>query len=793
MIIAIILVFSFGIADLFPTLPPIGLFGNILFGILTAVAIMKYDLLDIGVATRKGLAYLLMSAIVAVPYVLVIFFFHQLLNRAVPVGILIVIIILLALAFSPIWQRVQAVVDRWFYRRRYDFLKELERFSKETHDIRNLKQLGASLVDLVNRALQTSNIKLLLASESGNLTTISSSGENPAALTLRSGNPVIKWLQSNKGLLYYEDLNVIPELQYLSTKERKELEGTGVELFIPLKTKKDELVGVLTLGRKLSMRPYSEDEERLVLTVANHIAMNLENARLYHVAKRSEKALRESEKRFRTIVEAAPSFLMILDATGGLVYASPNCERYTGYTEEELRSNPALWLHDDEVARLREVFQEVVRSGQAGKSVEYKAVRRNGDVWYASSSWQPLRDDKGKTKAVVAQTIDISEHSRMDAERKDMQRKAQMASRLASVGEMASGIAHEINNPLTAIIGYSQLLMQRDVPENIKRGLGTIHDASEQVASIVSRLLTFARKQKPEKKLVDINHVIEDTLALRAYAMETSNIEVIRQLEPDLPHTMADLRQLEEVFLNIIVNAETEMKLARGGGKLIIKTEKIDEHLCIHFIDDGPGIAEKNLEKIFDPFFTTREVGKGTGLGLSLSHGIVAEHNGRIYAKSELGDGATFVIEFPIVAGEEQTDLGKSDDGDTTDKQIDASILVVDDEPKVSELLSDILTEEGHKVEAVSNAADALNKMRYKDYRLILLDIKLPGMSGIELYDELLRTAPVSAKKVVFITGDVMGKDTKEFFAKTKCHCICKPFDIQRLSRELNDMLAHSK
>jgi C4-dicarboxylate-specific signal transduction histidine kinase len=234
---------------------------------------------------------------------------------------------------------------------------------------------------------------------------------------------------------------------------------------------------------------------------------------------------------------------------------------------------------------------------------------------------------------------DITERKRAEEERKELQQKAELTSRLASIGQMASGIAHEVNNPLTSVISLTEVLAQKNLPEDINEDIEIIHEAAQRVAGIVNRLLTFARQQKPERTHVDINTVIQDTLALRAYALETGHIKVTSQLAPNLPRTMADAAQLQQVFLNIILNAETAMKSVNGKGNLLIRTERINNTLRICFTDDGPGIAKENLTKVFEPFFTTKEVGQGTGLGLSICHGIVAAHNGQIYARSQSDRG----------------------------------------------------------------------------------------------------------------------------------------------------------
>ena len=370
-----------------------------------------------------------------------------------------------------------------------------------------------------------------------------------------------------------------------------------------------------------------------------------------------------------------------------------------------------------------------------------------------------------------------------------MEQKAQLASRLASVGEMAAGIAHEINNPLTGVIGYAQLLMQRkEVPEDIREDLEVIYNGGQRVASIVKRLLAFARQHKPEQGYVSINELIETTIKLRAYNLETSNINLTTYLDPELPITIADSGLLQQVFVNLIVNAETEMKLAHGKGNMSIKSEKTDNTIKISVTDDGPGIARKNLDRIFDPFFTTREVGQGTGLGLSVCHGIIAEHNGRIYAESKLGKGATFIVELPIVTELQRPEMSQPV-VEEPERVAGAKILVIDDEPAVLSFLSRMLTGEGHEVETADNADDALKMVDSRRYRLILLDIRMPGMSGVELYRHFRKRAVSLARRIVFITGDVIAADTEAFLSETRAPYITKPFDAEKLKKDINRIL----
>jgi signal transduction histidine kinase/sensor domain CHASE-containing protein len=234
------------------------------------------------------------------------------------------------------------------------------------------------------------------------------------------------------------------------------------------------------------------------------------------------------------------------------------------------------------------------------------------------------------------------------SEERAKQESLYLTDRLASIGEMASGIAHELNNPLTSIIGLSEIVMRDNVPEDVKEDMGLIKSESHRAAGIVRNLLSFARKNATIKQPTNINAIIDDVLRLRSYEHGVNNIKIIKDLDMELPDILVDHSQIQQVFINIVLNAEYAMISAHGKGNIVIKTEAVDGILKISFADDGPGIEPGNLRHIFDPFFTTKEVGKGTGLGLSISYGIVTAHNGRIYAASEPGKGATFYIELPL-------------------------------------------------------------------------------------------------------------------------------------------------
>jgi len=379
------------------------------------------------------------------------------------------------------------------------------------------------------------------------------------------------------------------------------------------------------------------------------------NRRLLGEVQAGAEQIRRERDKAQAYFNIAGTMLLAIDAKGKVSAINQKGSEILEYEEKDIVGKD--WFNTFTPERMRaeakSIYKRIMKGGiKHFEYVEGFAVTpRSGKEKLISWHNSVIRNERGKIIGILRSGVDITDLRRMEEERKVLEQKAQLASRLASIGELASGVAHEINNPLTGIIGYSQFLFDRqDIPKDVKEDLKVINEGAQRVASIVKRLLAFARQAKPERTHVDINDLIGSVLQLRAYHLKASNIQVNTAFDSSLPITMADAGQLQQVFLNLIVNAETEMKLARGKGKLMITTEKVNNSIHILFKDNGPGIPKENLQKIFDPFFTTREVGEGTGLGLSICYGIVREHNGRIWAESERARGATFVVELPIVA-----------------------------------------------------------------------------------------------------------------------------------------------
>ncbi len=372
------------------------------------------------------------------------------------------------------------------------------------------------------------------------------------------------------------------------------------------------------------------------------------------------------------------------------------------------------------------------------------------------------------------------------------------SAKLSAVGQLISGLAHELNNPLTAIMGYVQLLgVSADLPAGARRDLSKVHEQARRAAGIVQNLLTFARQRRQEAELVDVNEVLARTLELRAYQLRRADVEIITRLEPGSLGIMAAPDQLQQVFLQLINNAQDAMRANSGARRLTITTGRTADVVRIRVADNGPGLLPQARAHLFEPFYTTKEVGEGSGLGLSISFGIVDQFGGRIYAEEDPAEGAVFCVEFPVVREPIVGEVLSPQASDTVRPNRKSRILIVDDEPEVAALLEAILLEDGHRVETCTDGEEALDRVALAGaggdpYDLLLSDIHMPTMRGPELYSRLAEAGDPLGEHLIFITGDALDPDTLGFCQAHGLTCVEKPFSLDDLIEAVDQVRARS-
>jgi PAS domain S-box-containing protein len=505
--------------------------------------------------------------------------------------------------------------------------------------------------------------------------------------------------------------------------------------------------------------------------------------------------LRESRQLLEKMYTSLTDAIFVVDEeTGLIVECNPAASAIFGYSTSEMTGNPPDMLHVDDrsAGEFEKKLGKELSEGGYMFLAEYQMKRKNGDIFPSEHTAVGLDDDSGRRIAHVFTVRDITERRRLEDDLRHNQK-------MQAVGTLAGGIAHDFNNLLTGILGLSShLKTTSDASPEIFEIADAIESAASQAAKLTEQLLGFARKGKLQNIPVDIHHVVRDVSLILGRSVD-KRIRIIPRLRAELHHVPGDPGQIQQVVMNLAVNACEAMP---QGGELVIETSVVDpgEHnvclpaegegqrcLLLSMKDTGCGIPTDLQERIFDPYFTTKERGKGTGLGLAMVYGIVQNHGGTIQVSSRPGTGSVFKVFLPI-SKNVPSDPAEPKIG-CTPKKGKGSVLVVDDEELVLRAVRVMLNSLGYEVTCVQSAEQALEY--YQSHRdgidLILLDLVMPGMDGSECYHRLKEIDP--AVKVVITTGHPKEYGTEELLARGVLAYIKKPYKVDALGEVLSRTL----
>ena len=485
-----------------------------------------------------------------------------------------------------------------------------------------------------------------------------------------------------------------------------------------------------------------------------------------------EKRLREEQEFVRRLVAAFPDIIAVLDTAGRYTFVSARVQETLGYTPVEfigmkLEDRP----HPDDRESLLEFFRRLTSGEMNSGTIEYRTSHKDGGWRSIRASASPLTSADGRIIGIVASARDVTESKRLE-------QHVLQSEKLAAIGQMVSGVAHELNNPLTAILGVSDLLRERVTDDGLRRQTELIHKQARKAAELVQGLLMFSRPSKPQSQKVKAAELVARAIELRKSELQARHITAEFQSAASALFVEASPNQIVQVLVNLIANAEQAISSARDHGRIELRISQVEGNVEIVLDDDGPGIKPELRSKIFDPFFTTRRSIGGTGLGLTIALVIVKEHGGTIEAQAAPTRGARLRILLPAVEGYATAHRTGAPAG----RLGGLRILVVDDEEAIREIINEGLTAQGASVSGVATAEEAWNKLVSADYEVVLCDFNLGNESGTALFERVCGRKGSAAPQFIFITGEFLDESRTAQLEKQGARMLQKPFQISQLA-----------
>jgi len=606
----------------------------ILIPLCFGYAIIRYRLMDVDIIFKRGLAYTAATAAVAAVYfalvALIAEIFHT--QTSGPTGGMFAIVIA-AFLFQPFREWIQARLDRFFYRDRLDYRRTLIEFGRTlTNEVRFDPMLG-SVMDRLSQTLLVDRIAIFMEHplHPGHMRLARSMGvrlSEPMDLTfLEPARP-----EFARGALFFESPRAARDV---SDSVRQTLEQLDLNYFVPCRIR-EHTVAVLGLGKTVDGDFLSSDDVELVQTIAGYVAVALDNAQLYSSLEQKALEIARLKDFSENIVESLNVGVLAVDLGGIVESWNTRMEQLFGVKRQDAVGHQLRALLPAELA------EEIAarREEEQITGIYKQRLQHQGKFLTLNVSITPLVSKSGERIGRLLLFDDVTQRERMEEQMTQTEK-------LTSLGLLAAGVAHEVNTPLAVISNYIQMLAKQ-MPEDDPRHniIDKIVKQTFRASEIVNNLLNFSRTGAAELADIDVNRVVEETLSLVAHPLKTSQIHIVKQLGESLPPVRGSANKLQQVFLNLFLNARDAMP---AGGMLEVRTASHNGSVEIEVADTGAGIPREHIHRIFDPFFTTKSNGRGTGLGLSVSYGIIKDHAGKIDVRSTPGKGTSFHVEFPAL------------------------------------------------------------------------------------------------------------------------------------------------
>lgn len=656
------------------------------------------------------------------------------------------------------------------------------RISEAATEATSLEDLFKAVHRIVSTVMPARNFYISLYDEAADILSfpyfVDEVDSTPAPVKPRKGLTEYV-LRTGKPLLCDEPTDI-------ELRRRGEVDLIGapsaIWIGVPLRTS-DKTIGVMVVQHYRDAKAYGERELKMLEFVSLQVAKAIER-------KRAEARLRQSEEQFRLISENVADLIAVLDLEGRRLYNSPSYRELLGDPAQLKGTSSFEEIHPEDRDRIRQIFAETVRTG-IGQRTEYRFLLPDGTVRFVESQGSVIRDAEGKISRVLVVSRDVTE-------KKKLERQFLRSQRMESIGTLASGIAHDLNNVLTPILMSVEVLQKKDAGKDFQRLLNIIDSSATRGSDIVRQVLAFGRGVEGERVPLQPKHIIDDIAKIARETFPRS-IEIQTSIAKNLWTLSADPTQLHQVLLNIGVNARDAMP---DGGMLKISAEnvKIDDnyarmhldaktgpYVMIEVADTGEGIPAKILDKIFEPFFTTKEVGKGTGLGLSTALAIVKSHGGFINVYTEPGKGAAFKIYFPAdVTSTAASPRGVSAENLTGNGEL---ILVVDDEALIRQVTKETLESKGYRVVTANDGTEAIAvyAQRQAEIDIVVTDMMMPFMDGTVTIRALTKINP--QVKVLAVSGLAQTEKTLAEFNLRSVNFLHKPYTADKLLAALRRLI----